>query len=124
MMNGNLEVFFDDGWFTESTLFYHGYTYWFEGHYTPETKKYTFFIDRWISKLENDLYTYRYILNHEILGYEEIYRIEGTDWKTLKEQFLSAPLFDGKSFLQAEKEFVQVYDGGCVEIRRREEIAD
>ena len=122
MINGNLEVFLDTGWFTESTLFYNGYTYWFEGFYTPETKRYTFFIYKWISKLKDDMYTYRYILNNDVLGFEEIYRIEGNDWESLKIQFLQAPLFDGKSFWQVEKELIQVDDGGNISINTKEDF--
>ena len=68
------------------------------------------------------MYTYRYILNNDVLGFEEIYRIEGNDWESLKIQFLQAPLFDGKSFWQVEKELIQVDDGGNISINTKEDF--
>ena len=122
MINGNLETFLDYGWFTEATLFYKGYTYWFEGYYSSKTNKHMFFVNRWKSKLTKDMCTYRYIVNDDILGYSEVYRIEGTDQETLQKQFLEAPIFDGKSFWQVEKELIQVDDSGCITINSEDEF--
>jgi hypothetical protein len=44
MINGNLDQFLDNGWFSEATLYYNSYIYWLEAQ-TDEIES-VFFIDR------------------------------------------------------------------------------
>lgn len=37
MINGDLEIFLDTGWFSEALLFLNGRAYWHEAQYDPET---------------------------------------------------------------------------------------
>ncbi|MBR1831965.1 MAG: hypothetical protein IJ784_05960 [Ruminiclostridium sp.] len=106
MKNGNVEQFLDTGWYSESTLYYNGYIYWFEGSTDSETNISTFFIDRWRAKLTDDMYCREYRLNNDIVDYKRVFESRGTDMDLLKKQFLEAPIFDGKTFWDIESELV------------------
>ena len=45
------------------------------------------------------------------MGYRRVYEEQGADMDLLKKHFLVAPIFDGKSFWQVEKELIWVEPG-------------
>ena len=108
MINANLEQFLDTGWFSEATLYYKGYTYWCEGGRDKSKEKpFHLFIYKYKSYLvkENeDTWSRRLIENGDVVDYSIVLDIRGYDEDDVKEQFLKAKIFEGKSFWEVEKE--------------------
>ena len=116
MINANLSQFLDTGWFKEATLYYKGYTYWCEGvWYHNKEKTMYFFIHRYRSIIlrEGDkIWTSRLVENGDVVDNEDTYfEAWGYGEDDVKEQFLKAKIFDGKSFWEVEKELAW-YDEG------------
>ena len=108
MINANLEQFLDTGWFSEATLYYKGYTYWCEGGWDKSKEKpFHLFIYKYKSYLvkENEeIWSRRLIENGDVVDYSLVLDIQGYDEDDVKEQFLKAKIFEGKSFWEVEKE--------------------
>lgn len=110
MKNGYLGNFLDTGWYSESTLYYKGYIYWCEG-YTSGIN-HTFFVDRWSADLSNDMLYHEYrTADGHLVDYDRVLEITGTDFDMLKKQFLTAPIFEGKTFWEIEKTIAWVDEG-------------
>lgn len=111
MINGNLNQFLDTGWFTEATLYYNGFLYWCEAQSDPSTDTTTFFIDRWAAKNEDNNYYHSLLEPDGTLIWERIFEIIDTDIDRIKQRFLEAPVFDGKTFWQVEKDIAWLDEG-------------
>ena len=108
MINANLEQFLDTGWYNEATLYLNGYTYWCEGSqdYSRE-KPMHFSVYKYRSVIHNEngeIWTSRLIENVDVVDYSVVYDYYGYGENDVKEQFLKAKIFDGKSFWEVEKE--------------------
>ena len=114
MINGYLAQFLDTGWYTEATLYYDGYIYWCEAQWNDQTDIIHFFVDKWLVEKEDDTYYHSLLETDGSLNWMRIYEIEDTDLDRIKKQFLKAPIFDGKSFWEVEKDVVWLEDGGPV----------
>ena len=100
MINANLEQFLDTGWFSEATLYLNGYTYWCEGCWNEEREKpMHFFVYKYESVIVDKIYT-----KPKNSNYETVFDIYGKSEEEVKEEFLKAKIFDGKSFWEVEKE--------------------
>ena len=122
MINGNTEAFLDTGWFTEATLFYNGYIYWFEGFTDTESNTCTFFVDKWRGLLTDDMYCHEYRLNDNLVDYKRVFEISGANMDTLKKAFLEAMIFDGKSFGSVESELIWADEDTPIVINSMDEI--
>lgn len=112
MKNGNLETFLDTGWYTEAEIYYQGYVYWFEGDTDFETGDTEFYIDRWRAECEDGkLYREYRDESNQLVDYHRVYEEQGKDIDLLKKNFLIAPIFDGKTFWQVEKDLIWVEPG-------------
>lgn len=102
MINANLSQFLDTGWFNEATLYYKGYIYWCEGYWdkTKENPMH-FFVYRFPAKVVDEIYFERIHTNE---SFKYIFGIWGYGEDDVKEQFLKAKIFEGKSFWEVEKE--------------------
>ena len=114
MINGSLNQFLDTGWFTEATLFYHDYVYWCEAYYDTEKKSNIFFIDKWHAVNENNAYYHSIVDENGNLTYTRIYEDSDEDLDAIKRRFLTAPVFDGKSFWEIETEIAWLDESGDV----------
>lgn len=100
MINANLEQFLDTGWFSEATLYLNGYTYWCEGCWNEEREKpMHFFVHKYESVVVDKIYT-----KPKNSNYQTVFDIYGNSEEEVKEEFLKAKIFDGKSFWEVEKE--------------------
>lgn len=100
MINANLEQFLDTGWFSEATLYLNGYTYWCEGCWNEEREKpMHFFVYKYESVVVDKIYT-----KPKNSNYQTVFDIYGNSEEEVKEEFLKAKIFDGKSFWEVEKE--------------------
>ena len=100
MINANLEQFLDTGWFSEATLYLNGYTYWCEGCWNEEREKpMHFFVYKYESVVAAKIYT-----KPKNSNYQKVFDIYGNSEEEVKEEFLKAKIFDGKSFWEVEKE--------------------
>ena len=108
MINANLEQFLDTGWYNEATLYLNGYTYWCEGCWDHSREKpMHFFVYKYRSVIYNEngeIWTSRLIENGDVVNYSVVYDYYGYGENDVKEQFLKAKIFDGKSFWKVEKE--------------------
>ena len=112
MKNGNLETFLDTGWYTEAEIYYQGYVYWFEGDTDFETGVTAFSIDRCRAACEDGkLYREYRDESDQLVDYHRVYEEQGKDIDLLKKNFLIAPIFDGKTFWQVEKDLIWVEPG-------------
>ena len=114
MINGKLDQFLDTGWFSESTLFYNGYIYWFEAQ--KEKDNITFFIDRFRAENENNQYYHTIKEKDGTVSWENVCKISGQDLDLIKKQFLEFPAFEGKTFWQVEKEMAWLEESTPKEI--------
>ena len=112
MQNGDIEIFLDTGWDMESTLYYHGRVYWCEGYTDFDTRLSTFFVDSWEAECPDGKY-YRTCQQQdgEPCGFQTVLKITDKDMNVLKEKFLAAEIFEGKSFWQVEKDLIWVDEG-------------
>ena len=100
MINANLEQFLDTGWYNEATLYLNGYTYWCEGCWNEEREKpMHFFVHKYESVVVDKIYT-----KPKNSNYQTVFDIYGNSEEEVKEEFLKAKIFDGKSFWEVEKE--------------------
>ena len=104
MINGYLEQFLDTGWYTEATLYYNGYIYWCEAQYDSTTGISRFFVDKWAAANEDNTYYHSIFETDGTLKWNRVYETENKDLDLIKKQFLDAPIFNGKSFRQVEKQ--------------------
>ena len=110
MINANLEDFLISGWYNyDATLYLNGYTYWCEGVIDPENnRKFHFWVYRYrsiIHRKENgEIWTSRMIKDHDVVDYSTVLDVWGDSPDDVKPIFLSAKIFDGKSFWEVEKE--------------------
>lgn len=112
MKNGDIDIFLDTGWYTESTLYYEGRVYWCEGYTDSDTDISRFFVYSWEAECPDGKYYRTYQdATGEPQGCKDDLDIHGTDMELLKKQFLEAPIFAGKSFWQVEKDLIWVDEG-------------
>ena len=104
MINGNLEQFLDTGWYTEATLFLNGKLYWCEAQTDASSDVSTFFVDQWDAENEDNLYYHSLLEPDGTLVWRRVLEIKDTDMDRLKQKFLEAPVFEGKTFWQVEKD--------------------
>jgi len=108
MINAYLENFLDTGWFSEATLYLNGYTYWCEGNWDQELEHpMHFFVYKYkstIHKKGEKVWTSRMIENDNVVEYSIVFDVYGNGEDDVKERFLSAKIFDGKTFWEVEKE--------------------
>ncbi len=114
MINGDLDQFLDTGWFTEATLFYNGYIYWCEGVWVNDFTLMKFFVNKWEAENEDDTYYHTIVEKDGSVKCETVFEMEHEDREFVKKKFLEAPIFDGKSFRQVEKQLAWLDDGGNV----------
>lgn len=112
MINGNINQFLDTGWYNEATLFYQGYIYWCESDTDFSNDITRFQVSRWNAQMGDDM-LYHSILdkNGEPSHYEKVLDISDKDMDKLKKDFLQAPIFDGKTFWQAENKIAWLDEG-------------
>ena len=115
MKNGNLTRFLDIGWFTEAVLFYNGRVYWCEGTTDFETDITNFFIDSWKAECDGEYYHQYLSETGELIDCKRVLEITGSDHDAIKRQFLTAPVFDGKTFWQVENDLVWVEEGVSIQ---------
>ena len=102
MLNADINQFLDNGWFNEATLFYKGYIYWCEGCYdSSKEKPMHFFVYKFPAK-QIDSTHFERLPSNEPFKYE--YEIFGNSVEEVKQEFLKAKIFDGKSFLEVEND--------------------
>ncbi len=102
MINADLNQFLDNGWFNEATLYYKGYVYWCEGCWDKTKEKpMNFFVYRFPARIVDGKYFER-IPTDEPFSY--LLNIWGHSENEVREQFLQAKIFEGKSFWEVEQE--------------------
>ena len=116
MKNGDLDQFLEAGWYTEAVLYYDHHVYWCEGTTDFSTGITTFFVDCWKAECDGELYHQYLTDTGEIVDYQRVIEITGKDHNAIKQQFLAAPVFGGKSFWQIEKELVWVEEGDPIRL--------
>ncbi|MCQ2437329.1 MAG: hypothetical protein MJ099_02905 [Clostridia bacterium] len=104
MINGRLDQFLDTGWYSEATLYYHGFIYWCEAQFNAATNITSFFVDKWAAKNEDNTYYHPILEENGTVKWERVFETSDNDLECIKKRFLEACIFDGKSFWQIEKE--------------------
>lgn len=104
MINGDINQFLDTGWYSEATLYYNGNIYWLEAQTTSKDGETKFFVDVWAVQNENNEYFHSILESDGSLKWTRVFEISSLDQDWLKRQFLEAPVFEGKTFWQVEKE--------------------
>ena len=106
MINADLDQFLSSGWYSEATLYLNGYTYWCEGYVKGDgnNQKHHLFVSKFRTIVTNEIYTKRVMYNHENVGFEIVFEMDCDTEEELKEEFLKAKIFEGKSFWEVEQE--------------------
>ena len=116
MINGYVDNFLDTGWYSESTIFYNGYVYWCEVSTDPATNITHFFVNRWKATTSDNILYNEYHKDGKIVDYSTVFEEYDNDMDILKRKFLEAPIFDGKTFWQIEKEVAWLDEGKPIDI--------
>ncbi len=105
-MNKNeLEVFLDNGWYNEAALFYNGYIYWCEGYWNGNgDEDMHFFVYRFLADTYDGVYVAKTDDNDALCGFDYVFKASGKNEAEVKEEFLKAKVFEGKTFWEIEKE--------------------
>jgi hypothetical protein len=114
MKNGHLEQFLDTGWYTEATLYLDGYVYWCEAQSDINTGLVYFFVDRWAAENEKDTYYHSILESDGTLKWNRIFEVEDKNLDIVKKRFLEAPIFNGKTFWQVEKNIAWLDEGSPI----------
>ena len=114
MINAYLDQFLDTGWFSESTLYYKGFIYWCEAQSDFDTGITRFFVYKWAVENDNNIEYHTIVEEDGTWPVETVYEIFDKDLELIKKRFLEAPIFDGKSFWEVEKELAWLDDGGPI----------
>ena len=117
MKNGNLTHFLDTGWYTEAVLFFDGHVYWCEEATDFETGIISFFVDSWKAECDGKNYHQYQNESGKLIDCKRVLEITGYDHDRIKQQFLTAPVFDGKTFWQVEKDLIWVEEGSSIQIK-------
>lgn len=104
MINAYLEQFLDNGWANEAEIYYKGHIYWCECDMLAENK-YHLFIRKWKVKIVDEAY-YVSLLdeNNDLIDYDDSFSIYDKTYEGAREKFLAAPIREGKTFWEVEKE--------------------
>lgn len=104
MINGNLSQFLDTGWWNaDATIYYNGHIYFFDSYFDDDHTMHLR-IMRWKARnVDNKTYEDVYDGNGEWIDFSQI-EMEAPNEETLREKFLKAKIWDGKSFWEVEKE--------------------
>ncbi len=104
MINGDLEHFLDTGWWnSDATIFYNEHIYFFTGYF-EENHHMHLRIMKWKAKnIDNKIYKDIYDENGHWIDYSEIH-MDDINEDALREKFLKAKIWDGKSFWEVEEE--------------------
>lgn len=111
MINGYTDIFLDTGWYMESTIYYNGFIYWCEAQTNSDTGITHFFVDRWKATTSDNILYNEYRNEGKLVDYSTVYEAYDKDMDVLKKKFIEAPIFDGKSFWQVEKEIAWLDEG-------------
>ena len=71
----------------------------------------TFFVDRWRAENENNVYFHSLLNSDNTLSWERVFEMEDTSLDRIKLAFLSAPLFEGKTFWDVENKLAWLEEG-------------
>ena len=104
MINGDTERFLDTGWWNmDSTIYYNEHIYFFDGAFDEKHNMHVY-IRRWKAiNVDNKNYQDVFDKNGHYIDYQEI-RLDASSEDALREELLKAPIWDGKTFWQVEKE--------------------
>lgn len=114
MRKSELVQFLDTGWYNEATLYFESHIYWCEAEYDKSTKQICFFINCWTASNENNIFYHSIIWDSGDYDGKLIYKEVGTDLDLIKNHFLSAKIFNGKTFWEVEPELLWLEDGGDI----------
>ena len=111
MINGILERFLDTGWWNaDATIYYNGFIHFFES-YVDNTHTMHLRIMKWRTKnIDNEYYEDIKDENGHWIDFSQI-EMEGPNEDALREKFLKAKIWDGKSFWEVEKDLAWLDDG-------------
>lgn len=106
MINGNLSQFLDTGWWNaDATIYYKDHIYFLDGAFNDKHQM-QLSIRKWRAKnIDNKIYENVLDSNGNLIDYKE-FKIEAATEEALREKFLKAKIWDGKSFWEVEKEKV------------------
>lgn len=113
MINGNIEQFLDTGWFSEATLYYHGYTYWCEAQQNDHKVSH-FFVYRYPALNVNNEYCLRILEEDGTCMDEDVFDMIHPDLDLIKKTFLEAEIFEGNRFWDVESELAWLDDDGLI----------
>ena len=104
MINGNLSQFLDTGWWNaDATIYYKDHIYFLDGAFNDKHQM-QLSIRKWRAKnIDNKIYENVLDSNGNLIDYKE-FKIEAATEEALREKFLKATIWDGKSFWEVEKE--------------------
>lgn len=104
MINGSLEKFLDTGWWNaDATIYYKDHIYFLDSYFDEKGAMYLR-IMKWKSiNIDNKTYENVYDSNGKWIDFSEI-EMDAPNEAALREKFLKAKIWDGKSFWEVEKE--------------------
>lgn len=115
MINGTLKQFLDTGWWNaDATIYYKGFIHFLDS-YIDNNGIMHLRIMRWRAKnINNKHYVSLLSPNNDLADFSEI-ELEDKNEDDLRERFLKAKIWDGKSFWEVEKELAWLDYSGQTE---------
>lgn len=103
MINGTLRQFLDTGWWNaDATIYYKGFIHFLDSYFDADGTMHLR-IMRWRAQnIDNKYYVSLLGSNDDLADFSEM-EIEGQNEDDLREKFLKAKIWGGKSFWEVEK---------------------
>lgn len=106
MTKEELERFLDTGWFSEAEIYYNGHMYFCQEDTIDGDQGRHFVVYRWPAKNEDNTFYHTIRHNGKMPAWETAYEYaaaENESEESIREKFLQAKFFDGKSFWEVEE---------------------
>ena len=110
MRSREIDQFLDTGWYTDGTIYLNGFIYWCEATKEFETGVITFTVNRWRADCDGEFY-YQYVSSDGLVDFSCVFELKDTDLDQIKQQFLRASIFDGRTFWEIRNEAIWAEPG-------------
>lgn len=104
MINGKLSQFLDTGWWNaDATIYYKGFIHFLESYFDDDHTMHLRIMKWRVKNIDDKFYEDIRDSNGDLMDFSRI-EMEGPNEDALREKFLRAKIWDGKSFWEVEKE--------------------
>ncbi len=124
MINAILDQFLDNGWANEAEIYYKEHIYFLECD-LMEDGRFHFFFRKWKVRIVHEVYFVSLLGEDDhVIDYDDSFEIYGDTYEGVREEFLKAPIWEGKAFWEVEKELAWYDWNGLYQYENGTEMFD